>query len=62
MKAKVLIPFEDKYTGKKHKKNDVLDITAARFNEILKKGNYVEAVDEPTPTPKKAEEGKEEKK
>lgn len=56
MRAKVLIPFTDKHTGKKHKKGDVLDISAARFNEILKKGSLVEAVDEPIP--KKAEERK----
>lgn len=48
MKAKVIIPFNDKYTGKEHKKGDVIEVTAARFNEIQRKGNYVEAVDEST--------------
>ena len=48
MKAKVIIPFNDKYTGKKQKKDDVIEVTAARFNEIRRKGNYIEAVDEST--------------
>ena len=46
MKAKVLIPFEDKNTHKKHKKGDVIDVTPARFNEITRKGRYIEAFDE----------------
>ena len=48
MKAKVLIPFTDKCTNKKHKKGDIIEITAARFNEITRKGRYVEAHDEST--------------
>ena len=47
MKAKVLIPFMDKETGQKHKKGDVFNVTAKRFNEITAKGRYIEAVDEP---------------
>lgn len=44
--AKVLVSFTDKHTGKKHKKGDVIKgITETRFNEILKKGKLVEAVD-----------------
>lgn len=46
MKAKVLIPFKDKITKKEHKKNDIIDVDAARFNEIIRKGHYIEAVDE----------------
>lgn len=46
MKVKVLIPFYDKETKKTHKKGDVLDITAKRFNEIAEKGKYVQPVDE----------------
>ena len=46
MKAKVLITFEDKETHKKHKKGDVIDVTPARFNEITRKGRYIEAYDE----------------
>lgn len=54
LKATVLIPFTDKHTGKKHKKDDVLEITAKRFNEILEKGKLIQLVDdEPTTTKKK---------
>jgi hypothetical protein len=56
MKAKVLIPFEDKNTHKKYKKGDVIDVTPARFNEITSKGRYIEAYVEPetaATTPKK---------
>ena len=48
VKVKVLIPFNDKHTGKLHKKDEVLDVTAKRFNEILSKVKYVQLVeDEP---------------
>ena len=47
MKAKVLIPFEDKETHKKYKKDDVIDVTPARFNEITRKSRYIEAYVEP---------------
>jgi hypothetical protein len=43
MNAKVLIAFEDKETHQKHKPGDVIDVTPARFNEITKKGRYIEA-------------------
>ncbi len=46
MKVKVLIPFTDKHTGAQHKKDDILEISAKRFNEIIGKGKFVEAVDE----------------
>ena len=46
MKAKVLIPFNDKYTGKEYKKDDVIELTAKRFNEITCKGKFVQAVEE----------------
>ncbi len=48
MKAKVLIPFTDKVSGKKYeKKGEIIpDMTAKRFNEITAKGNYIEAFDE----------------
>lgn len=46
MKAKVLIAFNDKYTGKEHKKGDVIDVNAKRFAEITKKGNFIQPVDE----------------
>ena len=54
MKAKVLIPFRDKETGKLHKKGDIITVTSARFGEILRKGDYIEAVEEATPAKAKA--------
>lgn len=47
MYAKVLIPFKDKITKKSYKKDDVIEVSASRFNEILKKGQLIEAVEEP---------------
>ena len=47
MKAKVLIEFRDKETKKVCKKGDVIDVTPARFNEITRKGRYIEAYAEP---------------
>lgn len=47
MKAKVLIPFTDKYTGKTHKKGEIINnISADRFNEITRKGRYIEAYED----------------
>jgi len=55
MKAKVLIPFNDKYTGKTHEKGEILDVSAERFNEINKKDRLVEAYEVPaTATTQKA--------
>lgn len=54
MKAKVLIDFTDKVTGKKNKKGDIIDVTAARFNEITKKGDYIEAYEKPETVTAKA--------
>lgn len=48
IKAKVLIPFNDKYTGKKYAKGDIIEVTPVRFNEILKKDKLIEAVDDTT--------------
>lgn len=48
MKVKVLIPFNDKYTGKEHKKDEIFDVTAKRFNEITKKGKFIQPVEEET--------------
>lgn len=50
MKVKVLIPFTDKHTGKKHKKDKIFDASASRINEILAKGKYIELVEEKTTT------------
>lgn len=49
IKAKVLIPFTDKETNKKYdKKGDIITLTAKRFNEIQRKGKYIEAAEEET--------------
>lgn len=49
MKAKVLITFTDKETKKKYAKGQVIELTAARFNEVLayKGGKLIEAAEEP---------------
>lgn len=47
IKAKVLIPFFDKYNGKKYKKGDTLEVSPKRFDEILTKGKLIEAVGNP---------------
>jgi hypothetical protein len=52
MKAKVIISFRDKETQKVHKAGDIIDVPPARFNEITRKGRYIEAYEEPV---KKAE-------
>ena len=49
MKAKVLISFKDKETKKIHKKGDIIEVTAKRFNEIATKGNYIQLVEETAP-------------
>jgi hypothetical protein len=46
MKAKVLIPFRDRETKKEYKKNDIIDVTVSRFNEIIRKGHFIEAAEE----------------
>lgn len=46
MKAKVLIPFKDKNTKKIYKKNDIIDVTITRFNEITAKGKYIQLVED----------------
>lgn len=47
MKAKVLIGFYDKEANVNRKAGDVIEIKPARFNEITRKGRYVEAYVEP---------------
>lgn len=44
-KVKVIVPFNDKYTGKEYKLNDVLEMSASRINEILKAGRYIELLE-----------------
>lgn len=51
VKTKVLIPFTDKETNKQYKKGDIINMTAKRFNEVQRKGNYIEVLEEPE-TPK----------
>lgn len=48
MKVKVLKTFKDKYTSKVYKTDDVIDITKARFNEILAVDVLVEELAEET--------------
>lgn len=55
MKVQVLIPFTDKHTGKKHKKDDIFDASASRINEILAKDKYIKLVEEKPSTDKKEE-------
>lgn len=45
VEAKVLIAFTDKETNKKYKVGDTIKLTAKRFNEITRKGRYVELVE-----------------
>ena len=47
MKAKVLIAFFDKVAKVQRKPGDIFDVTPERFNEITKKGRYIEAYVEP---------------
>lgn len=47
MKAKVLTDFYDSNAKVKRKKGDIIEVTPARFNEITKKGRYIEAYVEP---------------
>ena len=52
MKAKVIKVFNDKYTGKQYKKGEIIELSAARFNEITAKGRLIEAYED-TPNEKK---------
>lgn len=47
IKAKVLISFTDKVTKKKYKAGEVIELTPARFNEILayNGGKLIEAAE-----------------
>lgn len=47
MKAKVLIKFYDSAAKVVRKKDDIFEVTPARFNEITNKGRYIEAYVEP---------------
>lgn len=49
MMAKVLIPFYDKVAKVDRKKGEVFPLTADRFNEITRKGRYIEAYEDAAP-------------
>lgn len=49
LKAKVLIPFYDTVAKVNRKKGDTFDVTPARFNEITRKGRYIEAFEDAAP-------------
>ena len=51
MKIKVLKTFIDKHTGKKHKKDDVLDVTVERCNELIEKGGFIKLLENPVSAP-----------
>jgi hypothetical protein len=44
VKAKVLKPFKDKYSGKLHEKGATIIISRERYQEILTRGPLVEEV------------------
>lgn len=44
MKAKVVMPFKDKDSGKVRNIGEVFDVTKERFAEIKKAGRYVAEV------------------
>lgn len=46
MKVKVLVRFIDKHTGEIHRAGEEFDCTPERYEEILSKGNFVEAIEE----------------
>ena len=46
MEAKVVKSFIDTHTKKPHKVGEVFSLTQKRFDEIQKKGNFVQAVAE----------------
>ena len=48
MKAKVIIDFIDKKTRKLRKKDEIIDLTEARFKEINATSKRVQAVKEET--------------
>ena len=45
IEVKVKIPFRDRETGKTYKRDDTLKLTPQRFTEIVRKGDYVEAIE-----------------
>ena len=46
MKVKVIESFHDIHGGVLHRRDDVLEVTENRYNEILKSGKYVVPVEQ----------------
>jgi hypothetical protein len=46
MKVKVIESFHDIHGGDLHRRDDVLEVTEDRYNEILKSGKYVVPVEQ----------------
>lgn len=46
MKVKVVESFHDIHGGVLHRRDDVLEVSEDRYNEILKSGNYVVPVED----------------
>lgn len=44
MKVKVIKSFHDIHGGVLHRRDDVLEVSENRYNEILKSGKYVEPI------------------
>ncbi len=44
MKAKVLKPFKDKYSGEYYKEGDTITVSKERYEEILTVGNLVKEI------------------
>ncbi len=46
MKVKVLVKFIDRHTGEIHRAGEEFGCTPERYEEILSRGNFVEAIKE----------------
>ena len=57
MKAKVIIPFIDKHTGKSYKKGEIIDISPERFIEI-EKPHYIQPTESAITEKKEIKENK----
>lgn len=55
MKARVVMPFMNKQTGKLCNTGDIIEISAERFAEIKKAGRFVEEVKQEKPAEKKTD-------
>lgn len=57
MKVKVIESFHDIHGGVLHRRDDVLEVTEDRYNEILKSGKYVIPVEQAEPVKKTGKKG-----